>query len=62
MIGAREVVCPRCGVPFIRHGAAESSHFYLTAEENDTCVCCKFGLDPTMLQPLSLRPVEAEKS
>jgi hypothetical protein len=38
-----EVICPRCGVPFTRHGPP-SSHFYRTADENDVCVICREGL------------------
>jgi|GEM_PF-5777341 len=56
------VVCRSCGVPFTRYGAARSSNFYLTDDENSTCICCKVGLDPDTLQPLSLSPVEAEKN
>lgn len=52
LLGApRRVVCPSCGVPFTRHGAASSSHFYRTAEENDTCIVCREGLDPITLEP-----------
>lgn len=47
-----EVVCPSCGVPFTRHGAARSSCFYRTWEENNTCIVCREGLDPVTLEPL----------
>jgi hypothetical protein len=47
------VVCPSCRVPFTRHGAASSSHFYRTAEENETCIVCREGLDPVTLEPLA---------
>lgn len=46
------VVCPSCGVPFTRSGAARSSTFYRTAEENETCIVCREGLDPTTLERL----------
>lgn len=49
------VVCPSCMVPFTRHGAARSSAFYRTTEENDTCILCREGLDPVTLAPLSTR-------
>lgn len=44
------VVCLSCRVPFTRHGAARSSGFYRTHEENDTCIVCREGLDPTTLE------------
>jgi hypothetical protein len=49
----RRVVCPSCRVPFTRHGAASSSHFYRTREENDTCIVCREALDPVTLEPLA---------
>ncbi len=49
----RVVVCPSCRVPFTRHGAASSSHFYRTPEENETCIVCREGLDPVTLEPLA---------
>lgn len=45
------VVCRSCGVPFTRSGS-RSSNFYRTAEENDTCIVCREGLDPVTLAPL----------
>jgi hypothetical protein len=48
------VVCLTCGVPFTRHGAASSSHFYRTREENETCIVCREGLDPVTLERLPL--------
>lgn len=45
------VTCPQCGEPFWRHGAGESSHFLVPAEQADTCICCREGLDPETLQP-----------
>lgn len=50
-----------CGVPFTRTGAALSSHFYRTAEENDTCIVCREGLDPVTLEPLPPAPGEPMK-
>lgn len=47
----RTVVCPACGVPYQRYGTAQSSGFYLTPAENDTCIVCRLGLDPATLQP-----------
>jgi hypothetical protein len=47
------VICPTCGVPFTRTGAAHSSGFYRTQEENDTCIVCREGLDPLTLEPLA---------
>jgi len=44
------VVCPLCRVPFTRHGAARSSNFYRTHEENETCIVCREGLDPVTLE------------
>jgi competence CoiA-like predicted nuclease len=46
-----KVICPSCGVPFFRHGAVSSSHFYRTHEENQTCVICREHLDPQTLLP-----------
>jgi len=52
------VVCLSCGVPFTRHGAARSSHFYRTPEENDTCIVCREELDPDTLErrPREVQP------
>jgi len=55
----RRVVCPACRVPFTRHGAANSSHFYRTREENETCIVCREGLDPVTLKPLARREVQS---
>lgn len=55
-----EVICPQCGVPFIRHGrAARSSAFYRTAEENDICIVCREGLDPKEWLPVHAGPYGA---
>lgn len=51
------VVCPTCGVEFTRHGAASSSHFYRTREDNETCIVCREGLDPETLEPLAVGKV-----
>jgi len=56
--GSREVICPTCAIPFTRHGAARSSNFYRTPEENDQCICCREGLDPVTLEPLARLEVQ----
>lgn len=48
------VICRTCGEPFTRRAGrpdARSSNFYRTKAENDTCICCREGLDPDTLQP-----------
>jgi len=58
----RVVVCRECSVPFTRHGAAaRSSSFYRTEAENDTCIVCREGLDPTTLEPLAARGEPMDK-
>lgn len=58
----RVVVCPQCSIPFTRHGAAaRSSNFYRTQAENDTCITCREGLDPTTLEPLAAQGEPMEK-
>jgi hypothetical protein len=44
------VVCPVCRVPFTRYGPT-STTFYRTAQENETCVICREGLDPATWLP-----------
>lgn len=44
------VVCPVCRIPFTRTGPT-STTFYRTAQENDTCVVCREGLDPVVWLP-----------
>jgi len=47
---SRTLVCPRCKVPFTRHGrAAQSSGFY--RENEDVCIVCREGLDPAEWLP-----------
>jgi hypothetical protein len=62
MMASTTIVCGACGVPFTRTGAARSSGFYRTHAENDTCICCREGLDPVTLEPLATRgqPMKAE--
>lgn len=47
-----EIVCPSCGIPFLRYGARASSHFYVTEVENATCVICREQLDPSDWLPI----------
>lgn len=56
-----EVVCPECGVPFLRYGPG-SSGFYVKVP--DVCIVCREGLDPAAWLPAKelTEPGQAGKS